>query len=219
MSNPQRAARTILDPMDRISEVLFGLIMVLTFTGSLSVASADRGDVRTMLIGALGCNLAWGIIDGVFYLMGCLSERARVYQALRAAQQAVDPAAARHTIAEALPSAFVQALQPSDFDTLRTRLSQVAPPPERPQLEAGEWLGAFMVFVWVFLTTLPVALPFLFLDNLPQAMRTSNAIAVALLFLCGYAFGRHTGYRPWVGGLAMVLLGSILVGLTIALGG
>ena len=55
--------------------MLFGLIMVLTFTGSLSVAEADRDDVRTMLIGALGCNLAWGIIDGVLYLMGSLAEK------------------------------------------------------------------------------------------------------------------------------------------------
>jgi hypothetical protein len=51
--------RRVLAPIDRVSEVLFGLIMVLTFTGSLSVAEAGRDDVRTMLIGALGCNLAW----------------------------------------------------------------------------------------------------------------------------------------------------------------
>jgi hypothetical protein len=51
--------------------------MVLTFTGSLSVAEAGRDDVRTMLIGALGCNLAWGIIDGVLYLMGCLADKGR----------------------------------------------------------------------------------------------------------------------------------------------
>ena len=67
----------MLEPSERIAEVLFGLIMVLTFTGSLSVAEADRAEVRTMLIGALGCNIAWGIIDGVLYLMGCLAEKGR----------------------------------------------------------------------------------------------------------------------------------------------
>jgi len=36
----------LLDPVERISEVLFGLIMVLTFIGWLSVAEAGRGDVR-----------------------------------------------------------------------------------------------------------------------------------------------------------------------------
>jgi hypothetical protein len=64
-----------LRPIDRVSEVLFGLIMVLTFTGSLSIAEAGREDVRTMLIGALGCNLAWGIIDAAFYLMSALAEK------------------------------------------------------------------------------------------------------------------------------------------------
>ena len=69
--------RRVLEPIDRTSEILFGLIMVLTFTGSLSVVGAGREDVRTMLVGALGCNLAWGIIDAVFYLMGCLAEKGR----------------------------------------------------------------------------------------------------------------------------------------------
>lgn len=52
--------KRVLDPMERLSEVLFGLIMVLTFTGSLGAATAGREEIRTMLIGAIGCNLAWG---------------------------------------------------------------------------------------------------------------------------------------------------------------
>ena len=68
----------ILDPMDRISEVLFGLIMALTFTCTLGVATADNIQVRTMLIGALGGNLAWGIIDGGVYLMARLNNAAEL---------------------------------------------------------------------------------------------------------------------------------------------
>ena len=58
---PTQSSQRVLDPADRVSEVVFGLIMVLTFTGSLSMAEAGRDDIRTMLIGALGCNLAWGV--------------------------------------------------------------------------------------------------------------------------------------------------------------
>src|SRR6187399_2920455 len=95
MSNESiKYSRRVLEPYERISEVLFGLIMVLTFTGSLSVAEAGRGEVRTMLIGALGCNLAWGIIDGVLYLMGCLAEKGRGIRALGAVQRAATPAEA-----------------------------------------------------------------------------------------------------------------------------
>jgi hypothetical protein len=94
-----RSSKRVLDPIDRVSEVLFGLIMVLTFTGSLSVAEVGRESIRTMLIGALGCNLAWGIIDGVFYLMGCLAEKGRGVLAFRAVRKATDPKKAQRLIA------------------------------------------------------------------------------------------------------------------------
>src|SRR3954451_25094829 len=95
--------KRVLEPIDRVSEVLFGLIMVLTFTGSLSVAEAGREDVHAMLIGALGCNLAWGIIDAVLFLMGCLAEKGRGLLAFRAARRATDPGETGDLIADALP--------------------------------------------------------------------------------------------------------------------
>ena len=91
--------------------------------------------------------------------------------------------------------------------------------PPRPRLGKDEWLGALAVFFWVFLTTFPVAIPFIFMHSVGPALRVSNAIAIVLLFLTGYAFGRVAGYRPWLTGLAMIVLGSVLVAITIALGG
>src|SRR6476659_1291124 len=93
----------VLDPSERISEVLFGLIMVLTFTGSLSVAEVGREDVRAMLIGALGCNLAWGIIDAMLYLMARLAEHGRGLATLQAVRKANDRNDAQRLIASALP--------------------------------------------------------------------------------------------------------------------
>src|SRR4051812_49921608 len=100
---PLNSSKRVLEPHDRVSEVLFGLIMVLTFTGSLSVAEAGREDVRTMLIGALGCNLAWGIIDGLLYLMAGLAERGRALATLRAVRGAEDAQQAQPLIAQAIP--------------------------------------------------------------------------------------------------------------------
>ena len=65
----------VLNPVDRISEVLFGLIMVLTFTGTISVATDGRQEIRELLWAALGCNLAWGFVDAIMYLMNVLLER------------------------------------------------------------------------------------------------------------------------------------------------
>ena len=164
--NAVRTRRRVLEPSERTAEVLFGLIMVLTFTGSLSVADAGRADVRAMLIGALGCNLAWGIIDGVLFLMSTLAEKSR-------------------------PRA----------------------------LSAADWRGALAVFLLVFLSTLPVALPFIVLRDPSTAMRVSNAVAVVMLYLTGMEYGRAIDLSPWAVGASMVLLGSVLVALTMALGG
>ena len=193
--------------------------MVLTFTGSLSVAEAGRDDVRAMLIGALGCNLAWGIIDGVLYLMGCMAENGRSLLALRAVLKATDPNEAQRIIADALPSAIASVMQPAELEAVRQRLVQLPQPPQQARLSKEHWLGALGVFLLVFLCTFPVVIPFIFMHHAGPALRVSNIIAIVMLFFTGHAFGRISGRNPWLIGVAMVILGAILVAMTMALGG
>ena len=211
--------KRVLDPIDRVSEVLFGLIMVLTFTGSLSVYEVGRDDIRTMLVGALGCNLAWGIIDAVFYLMGCLAEKGRELATVRAVREASDPGQAQRLLADALPPMVASVLQPAELEGMRLRLLALPKPPERARLDGSDVRGALAVLLLVFLSTFPVTIPFMLMRDPVPALRVSNTIAVVLLFAAGYVFGRLSGRRPVLTGSAMVVLGSILVGITIALGG
>jgi VIT1/CCC1 family predicted Fe2+/Mn2+ transporter len=209
----------VLDPIDRISEALFGLIMVLTFTGTLSATDAGRTEIRDMLIGALGCNFAWGIIDGILFLMGCLAEEGRSLRTLRAVRASADPADAHRLLAESVPGPLAPLLSTTELETMRRKAVEMAEPPRRPGLGKDEWLGALSVFLWVMVVTFPVAVPFIFMTDAPLALRTSNAIAIALLYFTGHAFGRATGGRPWFMGLSMILVGIGLVGLTILFGG
>ena len=218
-SEPSASAKRVLDPIDRVSEILFGLIMVLTFTGSLSVAESGREDVRIMLVGALGCNLAWGVIDAVFYLMGCLADRGRSIIALKALREAADPQRAHRLIADALPPMIAAVLKPAEFEEIRTRLTQLPEPPKRARLRKEDWWGAGGVFLLVFLATFPVVIPFILFSDTMHALRFSNAVAIVLLFLMGYTFGRLTERNAWAVGLFMVLFGILLVAMTIALGG
>jgi hypothetical protein len=211
--------RRVLDPAERISEVLFGLIMVLTFTGSLSIAEAGQEDIRAMLIGALGCNIAWGIIDGVLYLMNALAEKGRNLADYQAVLRAATPREAEDLIAEVLPPVIASVLEPGDLDRMRRRLVDLAEPPARARLSAADGWGALAVFLLVFLSTFPVTVPFMVMRNASSALRTSNGIAIAMLFIAGVAYGRVVGRTPWIFGISMVALGSILVALTIALGG
>jgi hypothetical protein len=172
-----------------------------------------------MLIGALGCNLAWGIIDGVLYVMGCLAEKGRGLHLLRAVRRTADPVKARQLVAEALPPVVAAVAQPEELETMRQRLTELPEPPRQARLDRDDWRGAVGVFLFVFLSTFPVATPFLLTQNTRFALRVSNLIAIAMLFATGCAFGRITGHRPWVTGIAMVVLGAVLVVITMALGG
>jgi hypothetical protein len=211
--------RRVLDPVERASEILFGLIMVLSFTGSLSAATAGREEIRTMLIGALGCNLAWGLVDAVMYLMNTLSARGRDLLMLRRVRQATAPEEAHHLIAEALPSGLAPVLRPADLEAMRAQLQRLPEPAAYPRLRRDDFIGAAGVFLLVFLSTFPVVIPFLVMHNAMLALRISNGIAILMLFMAGYSLGRHAGYRPWQVGLAMVAIGLVLVGITVVLGG
>src|ERR1700752_5046973 len=120
----------VLDPMERISETLFGLIMALTFICSLGVATGANINIQTMLIGALGCNLAWGIVDGGLYLLGRINSRGDKLLPLQAVRQAPDAETARRVIADALPPELAAFLPAEQLEGMRQRLRQ-CPEPSR----------------------------------------------------------------------------------------
>lgn len=216
---PASGRSRVLDPLERFSEIVFGLVMVLSFTCALGVADSSREDVRAMLVGALGCNLAWGLIDAVFYLIGRLCEHGRNRSVLLSARRAGSPEHARRVIADALPAVVAEALGPADLDRVRARLDTLPEPSARPRLAAEDWRGAAGVFLLVFLSTLPVIVPFILMRDAWLALRVSNVVAIAMLFGAGFMLAGHAGLRRVRTGLAMVVVGALLVGIAIALGG
>ena len=213
-----KAASHALDPIDRVSEVLFGLFMVLTFTGTLSVASAGTEDVRTMLLAAIGCNTAWGFVDGVMYVLRNLVARGRNDSMVRAVRGAT-PAQAHRLIGEQVGE-LSRALSTTELERVRQWVV-AQPQPQAPgvRVTAQDLRGAVAVFLLVFLSTFPVVLPFVFIADPGVAKRVSAAVAIAMLFLCGYGWGRYAGLKPWRTGLVMVGLGLIVEAIVIALGG
>jgi hypothetical protein len=198
---------------------LFGLIMVLTFICSLGIATAGNINTQTMLIGALGCNLAWGIVDGGLYLLARINERGGNILTLRAIRLAPDPQTARRVIADALPPELASILPMEQLELMRRKLQQLPEPCERPRLTKRDWLGALGLCLLSFLSTFPVVIPFIFLSDAKLALRVSYAAAIVMLFCCGYAFGYRSGLRPWVAGVSMVAIGSALVSVAVGLGG
>jgi hypothetical protein len=215
---PRDGRQRLLDPIDRASEIIFGLIMAVTIVGSLSIASAGANEVRTVMVAALGCNLAWGLVDAVMYLVRTLTERRRN---LGLARQAIDAeaTAAQRLIMMTLPEHVAAITGPAELEGMRRRLLAMPAVPSAG-LDLKDYLAAGGVFVLVVAATFPVVLPFLMTNDFGLAMQASRVITLAMLFAAGLALGRHAGHsHPARTGSYMLLLGVALIAAVKALGG
>lgn len=209
----------VLNPVDRVSEMLFGLFMALTFIGAVSVAEQGREQIRTLFLTALGCNLAWGLVDAVMYLVRTLAERGRLLTTVRAVQAASDAEAGCGIIARALSQAASRLLSATEIESVRRRIVAMEGLPERPRLKSEDLLAALAIFLIVVASTFPVVLPFVLISDVTTAKHASRAIALAMLFFGGLALGRYAGYGSWKVGFTMAGLGTGLVIAINALGG
>jgi len=208
--------RGILSPYDRASEVLFGVIMALTLTGALNVAQATERETRTLFAATLSCNVAWGLVDAVMYVLNAVLGRARRFLLAGELREGADPV---RVLSGDLPGPLLEALGPADLERLQKKVlaDPALPPP--PRLHGEDLLGALGVFLLVVASTCPVALPFLLLEEVGVAMKVSRGLALALLFVSGYGIGRYSGLSPVKVGLAMLGIGAVLVAVVTALGG
>ncbi len=212
------ARERILNPVDRISEVVFGLLMAVSFTGAIEVASGGAGEVRTVLVAAFACNLAWGLVDAVMYLVRTQVDKGHGLSLRRALRNDRDAARANARIRDVLPGELGATLPDELVDGLRRHIGTMPEPPARPGIERRDLAAAFAIFLLVVASTFPVVLPFVFIDEVGLAMRVSNAVAAALLFVGGLGLGRYAGTGTLRTGLWMLALGVALIAIIIALG-
>ena len=213
------AREPVLHPVDRIMELLFGLLMALSFTGAMSVAQSGREQIRELFIAAFGCNLAWGLVDAVMYLVRTVVARGRTLSLMRSVRAAADAQAGRAVIASELEPVAAGLVSTTEIEAIRGRIVALPEPAARAKLTGSDWLAALAIFIVVVVSTFPVVLPFALMHDVGAAKNASRVIALVMLFLAGLALGRYAGYGSWRAGFMMALIGVLLVGAIKALGG
>jgi hypothetical protein len=209
----------VLDTVDRVSELCFGLFMALTFVGAVSAATAGESAGRKMFFTALGCNLAWGLADAVMFLVRTLTNRGRRLTLALTVRHELDAAAGIGVLRRALPRWITPLITDTELGLIRARLAAIPDLPHRPRLVRDDVIGAVAIFLIVVLATFPVALPFVLFSDVRTALIVSRALTIVMLFASGMALGRHSGFGSWKAGCAMAALGVVLTMAIIALGG
>jgi hypothetical protein len=211
-----------LDPASRLGEVLFGLIMVLTVTLTAGLMVADgREGVRQLLFAAIGCNVAWGIIDAVMYLMDCITVRRGKVRLVEAVQRAPQAPETLELIQNEIEPELQELIDPAEAKALShsvlQHISQVKI--AKKIVTRDDLYGAIACFWLVFISCLPAALPFLVFSQPRLALRVSNFLLIALLFWVGQKWAQYIGANRLAAGSIMVATGLVLVGLAVLLGG
>jgi hypothetical protein len=209
----------VLNPVDRVSEMLFGLFMALTFVGAVSVGASGDTQIREMFIAALGCNLAWGMVDAVMYLVRTVTDRGRLLTLIRSVRGAADAEAGRRIIERSLSQLAADLVSAVEIEAMRGRIIALTSLPALPKLNRDDLIAALAIFLIVVASTFPVVLPFALFEDVRTAKNVSRAVALAMLFFGGLALGRYAGYGSWKVGFLMAGLGTVLVIAINALGG
>ena len=217
-ATPRFLHEPVLDTVERVSEMCFGLFMALTFVGAVNAIGEEQQTGVAMFYTAFGCNLAWGLVDAVMYLVRTLTNRGKVLSLSRAVRRAPDAAAGSRVLRDGLPQQLASLMGDAEIEAIRSRVVSMSLP-ERPELNGRDFLGAFGIFLIVVASTFPVALPFVLMDNAQTALLVSRILTLAMLFGGGLALGKFAGYGSWRTGMAMVGLGIVLTAAIIALGG
>lgn len=202
--------------------MLFGLIMALTLTaGARLLSNSQAVDAVGLAAALVGCNLAWGIIDAVFYLLGARFNRNQRVQFLHKLQAVADEARAVELIREEFGLEGEPPMREEDRTAFYGSLLQMLrhAGTRRARFLKKDFVAAFVIVILVSATAIPGVLPLLLLDDGYKALRIANIVQIGLLFLVGYGWAHYSAANPWRTGLMMALLGVGLVLVCVALGG
>jgi len=213
------ADKGVLDFDDRISEILTGIILILSFTCTFSVIKSDTSSVLDMLTGGIMSTLAWGLIDAVMYLFMTLMDKEHNLTFINYVRKSTDRVKSRQVILDALPTVISGLMKPEEIEILREKILKLPEPEKKYRLKFNDYISAGLIFLLVSSATIPISIPFILIKDMHIALRTSNSIAILMMFLCGSALGKYVGRNRLVLGILTSLIGIALVSITIALGG
>jgi len=210
-----------LDPTERLDELLFALIMVLSITLCVGLATDQDTSALQVVLAIVGCNLAWGLIDGCMHIVTQMFDRsckARLVQTLRSCSSESERVAAVGGVLDGQLSALTSTDERSALYTQIARRLRGADV-QRTRVAAEDVYGGLAIVWLMVLATLPAIAPFLCFADRFLAARVSNGLVLLTLFGVGYGLARSIHANPWTLGLSTVAFGLAMVFIVVLLGG
>jgi hypothetical protein len=223
--NPLREFITdYLTPSERLSQALYGLILVLTVISAIGITvSRNQQSTSTLLTAALGTSVAWGMVDAVIYVLTGVHERSHHLRVASLTKRKPKEDAVRQ-IEEELDDTLIGILNKDEKGRIAEQVYLALPHASqvRQRVTKDDVLGGIASFLVTIIIVLPPMIPFVLNLPLEFAIRLFNVIAVVMLFVVGFVSCQCAdlgGWRRLRWAITITILGVIIVFVTILLGG
>lgn len=207
-------------PENRLAEVICGIVMVLSFM-AVTGGTLEEFDSRALLWAIVGCNVAWGVVDGVTYVLGNLLNRSLTTRLAVEVKRAPDSpevlAEVDHRIDQTVGSFLTEGQKAELRGWLVEGARRHEVRPNRVTREDMYTAGA--CFVVVVSCVLPVVVPFLLIEDGRTALRVASGMMLLMLFGIGWRWAGYACLSRWKTGFALAGSGLVLWVVTVLLGG
>lgn len=194
--------------------------MVLTFTLAGGVAKADAQEI---ILGAAGCAVAWGIIDGSIFMLNSLFQkgwRMRLMQQLKEVRQDEAVGILRKEFDERYADVISEPTRELVYKDITESIKSI--PVERPTITKDDVMGAVGLVTIEAICSLFAIIPLIVFGDQWYALRASNVSLLVVLTIVGYYWA---GWAGWKGSgrtlitAAICGVGILMVVVAILMGG
>ncbi len=204
------------------SEPMFGVIMVVCFTSVLrAYPNLAEKVIGTVLLSALFCCIAWGLVDGIFYAWEAhyeLDKKKKLQARVRAAS---DPEKTRELVEDDLGDSIVDFMDEADKEQIYQIIEKKVHKVDLGGVSIKEDVTTVLIaFGLVVGSSIIVMLPFLLFSPVMTALKISNVTGIFLLFFMGFwrEEDKRASKKLITGGFT-ALVALIITVVTIVLGG
>jgi hypothetical protein len=201
---------------------MFGVIMVVCFTSVLrAYPGLAEQVIGKVLLSALFCCIAWGLVDGIFYAWEAHYELDKKKKLQAQVYAAAGSEKAQGLIEDDLGDTVVDLLDEGDKEQIYQIVQKSVPGVDLGKVSLKEdILTVAIAFGLVVGSSIIVILPFFMFSPVMNALKISNITGIFLLFFMGYwrEEDRRISKKLITGGVT-AFVAFIITVVTIILGG
>lgn len=212
--------KKLITPVDMVTELMAGIIMALTVSASLYTVADGRVSAHMIATATIGCNLAWAIFDGLFYVFNARASQSHKRQVIASLRAAPDAEEFARRLQAALQAPISLVRQCVNMSELRVWLAHDEWQAQHNESSRSEdWLGGLAIEAVEVASAIPVILPLIVIADPRVAIRVAGVIAIVMMSLSGIQVARWNGQSIWLLGIGTPLIGVMLIAVCLILGG